>query len=223
MKTLAALCLLTLAMSPAMAAEPDNLVLPPGFHASVVAEGLGLARHLAIRDEWRHLCLHPYRPRRRAVGDHRPAPGPRPQGGGHAAFRHRGRRHQHPLHTRMRFMRPRPPPSIASISPAANWCRRRGRNRARRDAVKGLSQPGNGVRRQGRSLHRGRRVLEYLPGSGRGEGRQAGRPAALSVAGWAFRRLALRRGQAESEIPRRWRTDRHRRPRHDGGRLVAPI
>src|SRR5665213_1607803 len=49
MKTLAALCLLTLTMSPAAAAEPDNLVLPHGFHAGVVAEGLGLARHLAIR------------------------------------------------------------------------------------------------------------------------------------------------------------------------------
>src|ERR1700733_135579 len=49
MKTLTALCLLTLAIPSAMAAEPDNLVLPQGFHASVVAEGLGLARHLAIR------------------------------------------------------------------------------------------------------------------------------------------------------------------------------
>ena len=35
---------------PALAAEPDNLVLLPGFHASVVAEGLGRARHIAVRD-----------------------------------------------------------------------------------------------------------------------------------------------------------------------------
>jgi hypothetical protein len=42
---------LVLAGVPAWAAEPDNLVLPPGFHASVVAEALGPARHLAIRDK----------------------------------------------------------------------------------------------------------------------------------------------------------------------------
>ena len=35
------------------------------------------------------------------------------------------------------------------------------------DAVQGLSQPGNGVRRQGRPLYRGRCIFEYLPGSGR--------------------------------------------------------
>jgi glucose/arabinose dehydrogenase len=34
---------------PALAAEPDGLTLPPGFHASVVAEGLGAVRHMAIR------------------------------------------------------------------------------------------------------------------------------------------------------------------------------
>lgn len=34
---------------PAFAQEPDNLILPPGFHASVVAEGLGPLRHLAVR------------------------------------------------------------------------------------------------------------------------------------------------------------------------------
>jgi glucose/arabinose dehydrogenase len=33
----------------AMAQEPDGLILPPGFHASVVAEGLGPLRHLAVR------------------------------------------------------------------------------------------------------------------------------------------------------------------------------
>ncbi len=31
------------------AAEPDGLVLPPGFHAQVVNDGLGAARHLAVR------------------------------------------------------------------------------------------------------------------------------------------------------------------------------
>ncbi|HZQ40278.1 MAG TPA: hypothetical protein VFA87_05780 [Rhizomicrobium sp.] len=50
MKRLAMFLPLLLAGAPALAAEPDNLVLPPGFHASVVAEALGPARHLAIRD-----------------------------------------------------------------------------------------------------------------------------------------------------------------------------
>ena len=31
------------------AAEPDGLTLPPGFHASVVAEGLGPIRHMTVR------------------------------------------------------------------------------------------------------------------------------------------------------------------------------
>src|ERR1700761_8764715 len=35
--------------TPALAEEPDGLVLPPGFHASVVAEGLGALRHMAVR------------------------------------------------------------------------------------------------------------------------------------------------------------------------------
>lgn len=36
----------------AQAAEPDNLTLPPGFHATVVADGLGpFVRHLAFRDK----------------------------------------------------------------------------------------------------------------------------------------------------------------------------
>jgi len=39
-----------LAASPALAAEPDGLVLPPGFHASVVADGLKGLRHLAFRN-----------------------------------------------------------------------------------------------------------------------------------------------------------------------------
>jgi len=34
---------------PAFATEPDGLILPPGFHASVVAEGLGALRHMAVR------------------------------------------------------------------------------------------------------------------------------------------------------------------------------
>jgi glucose/arabinose dehydrogenase len=35
--------------APACAGEPDGLILPPGFHASIVAEGLGPLRHLAVR------------------------------------------------------------------------------------------------------------------------------------------------------------------------------
>jgi len=50
MRRLAIFLLLVLAGAPALAAEPDNLVLPPGFHASVVADALGPARHLAVRD-----------------------------------------------------------------------------------------------------------------------------------------------------------------------------
>jgi glucose/arabinose dehydrogenase len=38
-----------LAAAPALAAEPDGLTLPDGFHASVVAEGLGSIRHMALR------------------------------------------------------------------------------------------------------------------------------------------------------------------------------
>jgi len=45
-----AMAILAFAAAPALAAEPDGLTLPPGFHASVVAEGLGPMRHLAIRD-----------------------------------------------------------------------------------------------------------------------------------------------------------------------------
>jgi glucose/arabinose dehydrogenase len=40
---------LAVVAAPALAAEPDGLTLPPGFHASVVAEGLGAVRHMAIR------------------------------------------------------------------------------------------------------------------------------------------------------------------------------
>jgi len=41
---------LLLAAAPALAAEPDGLVLPSGFHATVVADGLGPIRHMAVRD-----------------------------------------------------------------------------------------------------------------------------------------------------------------------------
>ena len=40
---------LALLASPVLADEPDGLILPPGFHATIVAEGVGPARHLAIR------------------------------------------------------------------------------------------------------------------------------------------------------------------------------
>jgi len=50
MKFSAAVFVLGFISCQALAAEPDNLTLPPGFHASVVAESLGPIRHLAIRD-----------------------------------------------------------------------------------------------------------------------------------------------------------------------------
>lgn len=40
---------LLLAAAPALAAEPDGLILPQGFHATVVADGLGPIRHMAVR------------------------------------------------------------------------------------------------------------------------------------------------------------------------------
>jgi glucose/arabinose dehydrogenase len=49
MKTLAATLVVALAVTFAAIEEPDGLTLPPGFHASVVAEGLGPVRHLAVR------------------------------------------------------------------------------------------------------------------------------------------------------------------------------
>ncbi len=49
MKRLAAALVLTIAAAPALAQEPDGLVLPQGFHAVVVADGLTGARHLAVR------------------------------------------------------------------------------------------------------------------------------------------------------------------------------
>jgi glucose/arabinose dehydrogenase len=56
MKFFAALPLCVLSLLPglgvaAWGAEPDDLILPPGFHASVVAENLGeYTRHMAFRD-----------------------------------------------------------------------------------------------------------------------------------------------------------------------------
>jgi len=49
MKMLGAALMLSSALALMAAPEPDGLVLPPGFHASVVAEGLGAIRHLAVR------------------------------------------------------------------------------------------------------------------------------------------------------------------------------
>src|SRR4029077_20205079 len=45
----AAMCLC--AGAPAFAEEPDGLVLPEGFHASIVADGLKGVRHLAFRNK----------------------------------------------------------------------------------------------------------------------------------------------------------------------------
>jgi glucose/arabinose dehydrogenase len=51
MKILAATAMLSIGVLPALAAEPDDLKLPPGFHATIVAEGLGEStRHMAFRD-----------------------------------------------------------------------------------------------------------------------------------------------------------------------------
>ncbi|HWY63102.1 MAG TPA: PQQ-dependent sugar dehydrogenase [Rhizomicrobium sp.] len=48
MKKSLAVFAVTLAAGPALAAEPDGLILPPGFHASIVADGLTGARHMAF-------------------------------------------------------------------------------------------------------------------------------------------------------------------------------
>lgn len=50
MKKLSAILVFASTAGLAPAVEPDALILPPGFHASVVAEGLGPIRHLAVRD-----------------------------------------------------------------------------------------------------------------------------------------------------------------------------
>jgi glucose/arabinose dehydrogenase len=49
MKTFAAILMAASAVALAAAPEPDGLTLPSGFHATVVAEGLGAVRHLAVR------------------------------------------------------------------------------------------------------------------------------------------------------------------------------
>jgi len=49
MKIISATLAFAVMALPALADEPDGLKLPPGFHASVVAEGLGQVRHLAVR------------------------------------------------------------------------------------------------------------------------------------------------------------------------------
>ena len=49
MKVFAAAVFLSSAIALIAAGEPDGLKLPAGFHASVVAEGLGPIRHLAVR------------------------------------------------------------------------------------------------------------------------------------------------------------------------------
>ena len=49
MKSFAAILILGAAVAFAASNEPDGLTLPPGFHAVVVAEGLGPIRHLAVR------------------------------------------------------------------------------------------------------------------------------------------------------------------------------
>src|SRR5207344_1673133 len=48
-RTLSVAFFALLAAAPALAAEPDGLILPPGFHATVVAEGVGPVRHMAVR------------------------------------------------------------------------------------------------------------------------------------------------------------------------------
>ena len=50
MKAQLAAALIASTIAIAVAAEPDGLILPPGFHATVVADALGPIRHLAIRD-----------------------------------------------------------------------------------------------------------------------------------------------------------------------------
>jgi glucose/arabinose dehydrogenase len=49
MKTFGAVLIAATAVALAAAPEPDGMTLPSGFHGSVVAEGLGAIRHLAVR------------------------------------------------------------------------------------------------------------------------------------------------------------------------------
>jgi glucose/arabinose dehydrogenase len=50
MKCLIATLIAGVTLAAAATEQPDGLKLPPGFHATVVAEGLGAIRHLAVRD-----------------------------------------------------------------------------------------------------------------------------------------------------------------------------
>lgn len=50
MKAFSIVLVLACSASLALAEEPDGLTLPAGFHATVVAEGLGPVRHLAVRE-----------------------------------------------------------------------------------------------------------------------------------------------------------------------------
>ncbi len=49
MRMMCAALIMALAVVASGAGEPDGLTLPPGFHATVVAENLGPIRHLAVR------------------------------------------------------------------------------------------------------------------------------------------------------------------------------
>jgi hypothetical protein len=49
MKAVSTIAVFALASGVSLAGEPDGLILPAGFHASVVADGLDPVRHLAIR------------------------------------------------------------------------------------------------------------------------------------------------------------------------------
>jgi glucose/arabinose dehydrogenase len=68
MKYAAIAVALGLAAFPAAAQEPDGLTLPPGFHASVVADGLTGARHLAIRDNGDIYVSTNHRPNQPSLG-----------------------------------------------------------------------------------------------------------------------------------------------------------
>src|SRR3954454_24290849 len=50
MRPFVAALIVAAALTLSAADEPDGLRLPAGFHATVVAEGLGAIRHLAVRD-----------------------------------------------------------------------------------------------------------------------------------------------------------------------------
>ena len=50
MKSLLVGSAFVLTLSFALGEEPDGLTLPAGFHATIVAEGLGPVRHLAVRE-----------------------------------------------------------------------------------------------------------------------------------------------------------------------------